>query len=221
MNVKYAIIDVGISNVASVENVLERAGVREVVIATSPAHIQEAGAVILPGVGHFDEGASRLRKSGFEEALHRFGIVDCRPVLGICLGMQLMFESSEEGRAEGLGWFKGRFEKFSSSDARKLKIPHMGWAWVDFAAREPFQYDIEDPQRFYFVHSYRLLQCDDAVVLARTEYGQQFVSAVMRNNLVGVQFHPEKSHRYGIAFIERFVRHAATWYSKSLASEVA
>lgn len=194
-----AIVDVGLGNVLSVRNMLDRLGY-EAELRQTPDGLDATDRYILPGVGAYDEGVRRLRDRGWYEQLRR--LPQTTHILGICLGMQLLGESSTEGRLEGLGRVAAHFEHF---DAAALRVPHMGWNIVHPVTADPM-FDPELPElRYYFTHSYRAV-CDDAALeIARTDYGGDFTSAYRCGNTRGVQFHPEKSHRFGMSVLSRWV----------------
>jgi glutamine amidotransferase len=199
-----SVIDYGAGNVGSVIRMIEKVGARAQRISTA-SELTEAKIVILPGVGAFDYGMQRLVDGGLVEALHEAALVRSIPVLGICLGMQLMCKRSEEGQMPGLGWFDAEVLKFQFNAAKRLPIPHMGWNTLELA-RPNRLLDNELPRtRYYFVHSYRVKCNESSDVVATTTYGDRFVSAFERGNLFGAQFHPEKSHRFGMAMIKKFV----------------
>lgn len=199
-----AIVDYDVGNVASVANMLEHIGEYGAVVTRDAAVIADADKIILPGVGAFEMGMANLHKFGLIEALNLAVIDKGAPTLGICLGMQLLTRSSEEGRVAGLGWLNAETVRFSFDPESELKVPHIGWDSV-LAARQNPLIDSEMPSRFYFVHAFHVRCADDADVIATTDYGGTFTSAVNRANIFGVQFHPEKSHRYGMALLRRFV----------------
>jgi glutamine amidotransferase len=199
-----AIVDCGIGNLGSVLNMLRRVGAPAVVTG-DPGVVADAEKLVLPGVGAFDHGMTSLRRSGLIPTLERRVLNEGVPILGICLGLQLFMQSSEEGVEPGLGWLHGRTVRFRLGDDRHegLKVPHMGWNTVK-PARPGVWPSLRDGPRFYFVHSYHV-ECDDAAdVLATARYGYDFAAAARRGNVVGVQFHPEKSHRYGMALLRDF-----------------
>ena len=199
------IVDYGVGNLASIKNMLKRVG-REVRISTCEQDIREADKLILPGVGAFDTCARKLQESGFLEVLNKKVLEEKTPVLGVCVGMQLLTEGSEEGTLPGLGWIKGRNIKFRSDQlAAGLKIPHMGWTDVVVNRSSPLFTDMHNEPRFYFVHSYhaQLENENDALIYAT--HGYRFVAGIERANILGVQFHPEKSHKYGMRLLENFV----------------
>jgi glutamine amidotransferase len=199
-----AIIDVGLSNAASIANMLRFLGV-EAVRTADPLTIETATHLILPGVGSFTEGSRRLSASGLVPLLTRRALEERVPVLGICLGMQLMTRSSEEGKAPGLGWIDAHTRRFAFEGNTGPRIPHMGWNEVTFRPGARLVENLPTVPRFYFVHSYHVVLADEtAQWLGRTTYGYGFVSAFSVGNLHGVQFHPEKSHRYGLQLLKNF-----------------
>jgi imidazole glycerol-phosphate synthase subunit HisH len=198
------ILDTGMGNVGSIGNMLKKIGVPSLV-TQSISEIEHADKIIFPGVGAFDHGMENLMQLGLIPLLEQQVLVKKVPVLGICLGMQLMSQRSEEGNKAGLGWLPAVTKRFcfDSCDA-KMRIPHMGWNEVKFTKESPLSKNLMERNRFYFVHSFHLV-CDRAEdVLSWTEYGYSYASAVQRENVVGVQFHPEKSHKFGLQFLENF-----------------
>ncbi len=197
------IIDYGMGNLGSVQNMFRKINA-EVRVSSDPDDIAKADKLVLPGVGAFGKGIENLRQSGLIPLLNQKVNVDGTPILGICLGMQLFSERSEEGGAEGLGWIKGEAVRFALNDGQTLRVPHMGWNTITVRRPNPFWPDDGAESRFYFVHSYHVRCAVPEDVMATTRYGDEFVSAVLRDRIVGVQFHPEKSHRFGMRFLERF-----------------
>ena len=200
-------------NLGSIKNMLKRIGA-EVEITSSPKAISECKKLILPGVGAFDVAMDKINSSGIGEALNHVR-KEGSHILGICLGMQLLTLHSEEGDCEGLGWFNATTVKFNFDGkglSEDLKIPHMGWNRISinpaFEGKEQVKIlqNIPDPKRFYFVHSYRVVASSPDEVLCTTMYGEEFVSGIQKNNTMGVQFHPEKSHKYGMALLTNFLR---------------
>ncbi|MDP1563377.1 MAG: imidazole glycerol phosphate synthase subunit HisH [Pirellulaceae bacterium] len=200
------VIDYEIGNLGSILNMLKKLKVSCRAVS-NPADCFECSKLILPGVGAFDQGMSKLAEHGFVEPLHQIVADDKIHVLGICLGAQMMTRGSEEGQLPGLGWFAAdtiRF--FSRHDVANAKVPHMGWADIQVKKSSPLLHPGEE-DRFYFVHSYHF-HCDDPeIVLANADYGYEFVAAMSARKLVAAQFHPEKSHRFGMRLLERF----ASW----------
>lgn len=199
-----SILDYGAGNTNSVIRMIERAGGQAHRISTT-TEILAAKKLIIPGVGAFDHGMTQLSSKGLIDALNTVAFEKPIPILGICLGMQLMCRSSEEGTLPGLGWIAADVLRFTNPTANGLRIPHMGWNTLKIVKENPLL-PLEDAEkRFYFVHSYRV-SCDNRDdPLAITHYGEDFVAAFQRNNLIGVQFHPEKSHRFGMDLMCRFV----------------
>jgi imidazole glycerol-phosphate synthase subunit HisH len=195
------IVDYGIGNLGSVKNMYKRIGVRTV-IESSLGNISKASKIILPGVGDFDNAMQRINNSGLREILDRKALQEQIPVLGICLGMQLLTRSSEEGSLPGLGWIKAttsRFPKFP-----KLKIPHMGWNIVSSVRESPISKNLPEETRFYFVHSYCVRVENEEDSILKTNYGINFDAAIQHKNIYGAQFHPEKSHKFGMQFLTNF-----------------
>ena len=200
------VIDYGVGNTSSVLNMLKKIGATAK-LSADPAEIRKAERLILPGVGAFDKGITALRERRLEPIL-REQVLDVRkPILGICLGMQLLARSSEEGELPGLGWIEAETRRFCFREpATTYRVPHMGWNWVKPHGADSLFDGFQNPPRFYFVHSYHVV-CDDANdVLATTEYGNDFVCAVRRANIFGTQFHPEKSHRFGMHLLKNFLQ---------------
>ena len=197
------IIDYGVGNLRSIQNMLRRCGV-EAAVSADPGEISTASKLILPGVGHFGFGMESLRKRGFVDVLNERVLQARVPILGICLGAQLLGRRSEEGDCAGLSWVAMDIVRFDKSKiSRHAKVPHMGWADTCHTESELFRGMSENP-RFYYVHSYHF-QCDDHdVVICTAEYGYRFASGVARGNIFGVQFHPEKSHVYGQQLLRNF-----------------
>ena len=199
------VVDAGIGNLGAIPNMLKRIGATAH-ITNRADEIAAADRLILPGVGAFDAAMRTLNELGIVETLTHKALVERVPVLGVCLGMQLLFGGSEEGDIPGLGWLGGQNVKFrlDGSD-RSLRIPHMGWNYAAPANGSALLADFEQTPRFYFAHSYHV-ECDDpADVAGWTTYGYRFASAVQHENIGGIQFHPEKSHRFGLKVFENFL----------------
>lgn len=197
------IIDYGVCNVGSIVNMLKRVGAPARVIQ-SPAELGGASKLILPGVGAFDAGMRVLEERGFVQALREKVLEDQRtPILGICLGAQLMTLGSEEGRKSGLGFFDAQVRKFRF-DGPTPKVPHMGWNLVEKVQRSALTDDLPTASRFYFVHSYFMESRRPEDVLLTTDYGVPFHSGLRHGNVFGVQFHPEKSHKFGMTLLRNF-----------------
>ena len=197
------IIDYGMGNIGSLENMVEKVG-GKAVIARTPAELLSAQKLILPGVGSFDNGMRRLNELGLSDALRTKALTEKTPVLAICLGMQLLTSRSEEGTIPGLGFVDASTLKFKLADA-SLRIPHMGWNEVTVRKESPLFVGMDAEPSFYFVHSY-YVECNDASdILTTTSYGVDFTSSLQRGNIFATQFHPEKSHKYGKRLMKNFV----------------
>lgn len=199
------IVDYQAGNIGSIKNMIKKIG-HEAVISDDRDVIAKASKLILPGVGSFDYGMTKLRELNLIEVLQRKVFEERIPVLGICLGAQLMCNSSEEGVIPGLGWVKGKVKKFIvPRDGKKFTVPHMGWNVVNVCKESKLLSEVSMPARFYFVHSYYIL-CDDASdVLTDNIYCVGYHSAFERENILGVQYHPEKSHKFGKQLLKNFI----------------
>lgn len=196
-----SIIDYGVGNLGSIRNMF-RANGTPAEITTDVATLENATHLVLPGVGSFGHGIRQLRASGFESLL-RDKVAAGAPVLGICLGAQLLMEGSEEAGEPGLGLIPGSVTKFSFASDSNLRVPHVGWADVSLE-NEDLRSCFKEVPRFYFVHSYFMTCADPRDVAATATYGSRFVAAVSRGSMLGVQFHPEKSHRFGRELLRHF-----------------
>jgi glutamine amidotransferase len=198
------IIDYGMGNLGSILNMSKRIGA-DAKTSASIADIESADKLILPGVGAFDHGMCRLAELGFIPVLKRKVLEQGTPILGICLGMQLFSRRSEEGKLPGLGWIDAETIRFRfDGDNARLKIPHMGWDTLEIKRQGSVLDRLPKDARFYFVHSYHVCCRDESKVLAVTCYGTPFHSVVIQNNIIGTQFHPEKSHRFGMHVLRNF-----------------
>jgi glutamine amidotransferase len=199
------IVDYGMGNVGSVQRMFKKIGVVSL-IANQPKQLNDVTSLIVPGVGAFDNAMEKLKSTGFLCRLNELVLDKNIPVLGICLGMQLLFQSSEEGQRPGLGWVRGKVVKFCFADkATSLPVPHMGWRDVEFKDSSGLHQQNQGLPRFYFVHSYHAVPDSAEVVIGTAEYGYRFCCAVRQGNVFGVQFHPEKSHRFGMQLLSKFV----------------
>lgn len=199
------IIDYGLGNIRAFQNVYYRANIN-VGVAKNADDLEDAERLILPGVGSFDHAIDLLNESGMREALDHLVLVKKIPILGICVGMQILADGSDEGQREGLGWIPGRVRKFefdSHSNAQAY-LPHMGWNDVMPATGSNLFKELEEEARFYFLHSYYFDCSDKKDSIATSKYGFEFCSAVSHENVFGVQFHPEKSHDFGMALLKNF-----------------
>lgn len=191
-------MDVGLGNVASVRNMLDRLG-HPAELRSGPEGLSASDRYVLPGVGAYDEGVRRLQASGWFD--HLTALPESTHILGICLGMQLLGTGSQEGLERGLARIPAHFERF---DVAPLRVPHMGWNLVHPVGADPL-FDRGLPEwRYYFTHSYRAVCDDDSIEIGRTHYGIAFTSAYRKGNTRGVQFHPEKSHRFGMSLLSRW-----------------
>lgn len=198
------IVDYKMGNLESVKNMLKRVGHKSV-ITSDPVQLKLAQKIILPGVGAFDAGMANLKELGMLQVLNGKAFDEKVPIMGICLGMQLLSCSSQEGVLPGLGWIKAKTVRFDFKDlTQKYKVPHMGWNTVSRKKESKLFDAIEDGARFYFVHSYHLVCDEPQDIMAVTDYGYEFISVVESRNIIGVQFHPEKSHRYGMQILKNF-----------------
>ena len=195
------IVDYGMGNLGSVLNMLKRIGA-PAIVSGERRDVEHARKLILPGVGAFGEAMERINASGLREDLDRKAKEGRTPILGICLGMQLLTRGSEEGGAPGLGWIAGEARRFPPGGP--LKVPHMGWNGVRPTRASALLEGLEVDARFYFVHSYFVAVDRPEDTLLKTTYGQEFDSAVQSGNIYGAQFHPEKSHRFGKRFLSNF-----------------
>jgi glutamine amidotransferase len=200
-----AIVDYGMGNLGSIHNMFRKVGAQAVVTA-DPAVIDRAEKLVLPGVGAFDHGMRSLAERGLLDVLNRKALTERVPVLGVCLGMQLLTERSEEGSLPGLGWISGRTVRFDLAAHPGLHVMHMGWNTLDWKAEHPIFAELPPHPRFYFVHAYHVICRHDYNVLAVSTYGSPFASAIFDGNVVGMQFHPEKSHRFGMAVFRAFAK---------------
>lgn len=204
MKIKVGVIDVGLGNISSIIRMIDKSSGLGVAI-NHVSELDKVDKVILPGVGHFDKGIELLRGCGLAEAISRAVIHKRMNVLGICLGMQLLCRGSEEGKLPGLGLIDADVKKFNFSAELGLKVPHMGWNSVSAHQANPLLPINSEEQRFYFVHSYKVVPDDLSIMIGAANYGGEFCAAFQRVNVFGVQFHPEKSHRFGMALMRRFI----------------
>ena len=199
-----AIIDYGMGNLGSVKKKMDRIGVKSI-ITSDAEEIKNSNKIILPGVGHFAKAVSEIKSRGLWDLLSKQVLVERKLILGICLGMQLMAKQSEEGDAEGFGWFDAKVIRFKVSDTIIYKIPHMGWNTMKEIKESPLFEKINFNSEFYFVHSYHLKCNDSNNILAETIYDYSFTSVIQEGNIFGVQFHPEKSHDVGERLLMNFI----------------
>ena len=198
-----AIIDYGLGNVKAFANVYKRLNLPAVIVNDAKT-LGDATKIVLPGVGAFDYAMTRLNESGMRETLEQRVLEHCIPVLGICVGMQILAHSSEEGSLPGLGWIDGQVKKFRPDQIQGHPLPHMGWNAVHPKSFTGLFQDIGQSPRFYFLHSYYFACRNDENILATAQYGSEFTCSVNKGNIYGVQCHPEKSHHAGIQLLKNF-----------------
>lgn len=197
------VVDYKTGNVGSLLNMLKKIGV-SAVISQDASVVERATKLILPGIGAFDTGMKNLTGSGLLGIITEKVIEKKTPILGVCLGMQLFSEESEEGRLNGLNWIEGKVIKFNFQGGN-LKVPHMGWNTIVPTRSDVLFQDMPNDSRFYFVHSYHMVCKNQDNILATTNYGYDFASIVRKDNIIGVQFHPEKSHKFGMKLLKNFI----------------
>lgn len=200
------IIDYGVGNVFAFQNVFKRLNISSR-IAKCVEDLKEVDKLILPGVGHFDYAMSQLNNSGMRERLDELVLVEKKPVIGICVGMQMMANKSDEGTLGGLGWIDADVKKFNELTIQHhTKLPHMGWNDVKPNENHPLFKGLEQESIFYFLHSFYFNCKDKKNIISTTDYGITFASSVHKENIFGIQFHPEKSHSYGEKLLENFAK---------------
>jgi glutamine amidotransferase len=198
-----AIIDYDMGNIGSVYNMLKKIG-KKSIITRDESQIKNAEKLILPGVGAFDSGMEQLENFGLIELIRKKALEDKTPILGICLGAQLMLDKSEEGQKAGLGLIHGEVVRFRFHPESALRVPNMGWNQITQVKSSPLVDVLPEQPRYYFVHSYHFKLANPEDQLLMTEYGYSFCSAFQRGTISGVQFHPEKSHKFGMALLNNF-----------------
>ena len=198
------IVDYGMGNLHSVKKKLDRLKTTSS-ITSSPRDIIKADKIILVGVGHFAKAMKNIKELNLLDTLNEVAIIKKKPVLGICLGMQLMAKDSEEGKTEGLGWLDANVRKMQVDDTLKFKIPHTGWNKITQSKKSHLMKGIPESSEFYFVHSYHLMPNETSNILNETEYCFKFTSAIEKDNIFGVQYHPEKSHDVGEVLLKNFI----------------
>ena len=200
-----AIINYGVGNLASIQNMFKKAGV-EARITSEDSVIETASKLILPGIGHFDHCMKEFNASGLRNIIEKKVFQEKKPILGVCVGCQMLMESSEEGNEKGLGWISGKVIRFRQEKLpADCKIPHMSWSDVKPQDDQPLYRGIASP-RFYFVHSYHVEATDPTSVTATADYGYTFTASVGKHHIQGVQFHPEKSHKFGMQLYSNFAK---------------
>ena len=196
------VIDYGVGNIGSIISMIRKIGF-DAVYSSDPAVIQQADKLILPGVGSYDKAMIELKRRDLLPILNEEVINKKKQILGICLGAQILGKSSEEGELPGLGWIDMQVKKFKTDN---LRVPHIGWNFVKYKRTSYFASDLNEVEnRFYFVHSYFMECASEENILGTTYYGSEFASFVNKDNIFGVQFHPEKSHKYGFNLLKSFI----------------
>lgn len=200
------IIDYGVGNIFAFQNVFKRLNIPSR-IAKCKEDLKEVDKLILPGVGHFDYAMSQLNNSGMRERIDELVLVEKKPVIGICVGMQMMANKSDEGTLDGLGWIDANVKKFNELTIQHhTKLPHMGWNDVKPNENHPLFKGLEQESIFYFLHSFYFNCKDQKNIISTTDYGINFASSIHKGNIFGIQFHPEKSHSYGEKLLENFAK---------------
>lgn len=202
------IVDYGSGNIQAIQNIFTKLKIQTFFVS-NPDDLHKADKIILPGVGAFDEAMTQLENSGMKDALNHFALLQKKPVLGICVGMQVMAKSSDEGVMQGLGWFDATVKKFDESKIPfKPKLPHMGWNEIQPMQESPLLKGIDLEKGFYFIHSYYFDAHDTKDILLESNYGEVFSCAIRKDNIFGFQFHPEKSHSNGINLFKNFAEYS-------------
>lgn len=198
-----AIINYGLGNLTSIQNMFRRISV-DAIITDDPQKIRDASKLLLPGVGHFKKGMANLQDTGLGELLNREVKENGKPILGICLGAQLMTKHSEEGDVDGLGWVDAVTVRFDKDKLNNLPVPHMGWSDIKLTNKCELWKNLPVDPRFYFVHAYHFSFEMPEEIVATSLYGYEFACAFKKDNVFGAQFHPEKSHKFGMRVLENF-----------------
>jgi len=205
MSSQVVIIDYGMGNTNSLKNKLARLEINST-ISSDENVIRKSNKIILPGIGHFGKAMERLHKLNLINVLNEEVLVNRKPILGICLGMQLMGYKSEEGNVKGLSWIDGETVRFNLRDTLRYKVPHVCWNEIDIVKKSALMENIDDLSEFYFDHAFHFIGNNDSDILNITEYEYRFVSAIEKENIFGVQYHPEKSYEYGDKLLKNFHR---------------
>ena len=197
------IVDYGMGNIKAFSNIYKQLDIPHKIIK-SREHFKDVEKIILPGVGAFDHAMMCLEKSGLLETLNDLVLNKKKPILGVCVGMQMMAQGSDEGHLKGLGWIDASVRHFSELTNEKIDLPHMGWNDVQVYKEHPLFKNLEKDAIFYFLHSYYFQEGSDSQIMSRTDYGEVFTSSIFKGNIFGVQFHPEKSHHWGVQLLKNF-----------------
>ena len=201
---RIGVLSYGLGNLGSIHRMLHKVGGISTTVSCA-SEMSGVDKLLLPGVGHFAEGVRALKQAGLWDPLVRLAGDNSKPIMGICLGMQLLCRYSDEGDVEGLGLVDANVKKFDFPKQPSLKVPHMGWNTLRTARENPLLPMGEEERRFYFVHSYKVVPNNPDISIAQCDYGGEFCAAFQQGNVLGVQFHPEKSHNFGMALMKRFV----------------
>src|SRR4030042_545441 len=199
------IVDYGMGNQGSILKMFNYLNI-EAIVSDKASDIELAKKIVLPGVGSFDHGITNIKKLGLEGVLNKKVLVDKTPILGICLGMQLMTSFSEEGTLEGLNWIKAKTTHFKPVIAENIRVPHMGWNFIIKKAEHPFTLGLDNLSKFYFIHSYFVTCENENDSICKSYYSCEFDSIIGKENIFGCQFHPEKSHKYGMKLLHNFAQ---------------
>jgi len=200
------IIDYGSGNIQAISTIYRNLNIEHQVVSKAQNISIETSRIILPGVGSFDQTMLSLNNSGFRSKLESLVISNKVPILGICVGMQILAKTSEEGKLGGLGWIDGNVKKFQFAEKAELRVPHLGWNTIEMEKKSSIFNDFEAQRGFYFIHSFYFECANEDEILCKTHYGNDFVSGVQKSNIYGTQFHPEKSHINGVNLLKNFAQ---------------
>ena len=199
-----SIVDYGLGNILAFKNIYKKLNIDSKIVCTKE-ELKDAQSIILPGVGSFDWAMNKLNNSGMRDTLDELVLEKKVPVIGICVGMQIMAKASEEGNMKGLGWLDAEIKKFKTSDKENtLYLPHMGWNDIKCYQNHDLLRGLEEEAKFYFLHSYYFEESSNQQILSQTNYGKSFTSCAYKENIFSVQFHPEKSHQWGELLLKNF-----------------